>query len=176
MIIKFDSEPTMCANKHWRQLGPRGQREICINMLLCNFSSLILQFAAGIARSSSLALNNLTIYKGPTSLLFNLSKNQYHLSALCIFSKSRWHFIISAGRSGGMLAQIQPNNIPNTKSKLFSVKSAGSGKGKDGWKRGEEGREVEEGCTKRLRSQIERWAFRAHFKREGDKDSEKKHW
>merc|ERR1719350_588288 len=37
------------------------------------------------------------------------------------------------------------------------VKSAGSGKGKDGWKRGEEGREVEEGCTKRLRSQIERW-------------------
>ena len=30
-------------------------------MLLCNFSSLILQSAAGIARSSSLALNNLTI-------------------------------------------------------------------------------------------------------------------
>ena len=55
-----------------------------------------------------------------------------------------------------MLAKMQPNNIPNTKSKLFSVKSAGSGKGKDGWKRGEEGREVEEGCTKRLRSQIER--------------------
>ena len=42
---------------------------------------------------------------------------------------------------------------------FFSVKSAGSGKGKDGWKRGEEGREVEEGCRKRFRSQLERWVL-----------------